>query len=201
MDTGQCQEAELTMSSTVRDAERQPGGGQPACAEGGSPAVQGADLEAVGCEALESALASVLTAVAELAHASGQRERALRLHGARATLRTGLSGASRMESPDLASPRSVESGAPLASVAGVAGVPGSASARLTVREQRVAGLIAEGLSNRQIADELLISERTADTHVQNIFNKLGVNCRSQVAVWYVGQGSARSVTPAGQNRS
>jgi DNA-binding NarL/FixJ family response regulator len=39
------------------------------------------------------------------------------------------------------------------------------------------------LTNRQIAAELVISERTADTHVANILNKLGFSARTQVAAW------------------
>jgi len=62
------------------------------------------------------------------------------------------------------------------------------SALLTAREREVAALIARGLSNRHIASHLKITERTAQTHVQNILNKLGVNSRTQVAVWAVENG-------------
>jgi ATP/maltotriose-dependent transcriptional regulator MalT len=51
------------------------------------------------------------------------------------------------------------------------------------RELEVARLIAEGLSNKQIAVRLFISDRTVATHVGHILNKLGVNSRSQVAGW------------------
>jgi DNA-binding NarL/FixJ family response regulator len=54
---------------------------------------------------------------------------------------------------------------------------------LTDRELQVARLIAEGLTNRQIAADLEMSERTADTHVQNILNRLGLVSRAQVAAW------------------
>jgi len=47
-------------------------------------------------------------------------------------------------------------------------------------EHEVAELIADGLTNRQIADRLVI-ERTADTHVQNILAKLGCVSRAQIA--------------------
>jgi non-specific serine/threonine protein kinase len=50
-------------------------------------------------------------------------------------------------------------------------------------QREVAVLITRGLTNRQIATELFISERTADTHVQNILNKLGFSSRAQVAAW------------------
>jgi predicted ATPase/DNA-binding NarL/FixJ family response regulator len=54
---------------------------------------------------------------------------------------------------------------------------------LTLRERQVAELIANGLSNRQIAARLVISERTADRHVSNILGKLGLDRRAQVAAW------------------
>jgi DNA-binding NarL/FixJ family response regulator len=49
-------------------------------------------------------------------------------------------------------------------------------------------LIAHGLTNREIAEALSISERTAGNHVHHIFNKLGFGSRSQVAVWAVAHG-------------
>ena len=55
---------------------------------------------------------------------------------------------------------------------------------LTTREREVAALVAQGLSNRQIADRLFVSERTAQNHVQHILTKLGLPNRGQVAVWY-----------------
>ncbi|MFC9975293.1 ATP-binding protein [Spirillospora sp. NPDC127200] len=54
---------------------------------------------------------------------------------------------------------------------------------LTRREWEVAELVAEGLSNRGIAARLVISPRTADTHVQNILGKLGFRNRAQIAAW------------------
>lgn len=54
-------------------------------------------------------------------------------------------------------------------------------AGLTRREREIAGLIAQGLSNREIAARLVISSRTAETHVGNILNKLGLTSRAQVA--------------------
>jgi DNA-binding CsgD family transcriptional regulator len=52
---------------------------------------------------------------------------------------------------------------------------------LTAREEEVAALIARGLTNRRIAEELSISERTVDTHVGHILKKLGLHSREQVA--------------------
>ena len=54
---------------------------------------------------------------------------------------------------------------------------------LTPRERQVAGLIAEGLSNHQIASRLVTSQRTAESHVQNILRKLGFTSRTQIATW------------------
>jgi DNA-binding NarL/FixJ family response regulator len=68
------------------------------------------------------------------------------------------------------------------------------SSPLTPREQEVAELVARGQTNRQIAEALVISERTASTHVTNILNKLGFSSRTQVAAWVGEQGLA---TPRG----
>ena len=56
---------------------------------------------------------------------------------------------------------------------------------LTRRQTQVAALVAKGWSNRQIADELVISERTAESHVERIRDRLGFRSRAQVAAWYV----------------
>jgi DNA-binding CsgD family transcriptional regulator len=54
---------------------------------------------------------------------------------------------------------------------------------LTRREQDVAALVAKGLTNREIAAQLYLSERTAQNHVQHILTKLSLANRSQIAVW------------------
>ncbi|PVG81061.1 ATPase [Nocardioides gansuensis] len=66
------------------------------------------------------------------------------------------------------------------------GLP-SAAGGLTRREREIAGLLAEGLSNKEIAARLIISQRTAETHVDHILAKLGVTSRSQVASWVAEQ--------------
>ncbi|WP_149825457.1 LuxR C-terminal-related transcriptional regulator [Streptomyces tailanensis] len=59
---------------------------------------------------------------------------------------------------------------------------------LTRRELQVAALVAQGRTNKQIADHLVIARRTAEGHVERILGKLGFHNRSQVAAWF----SARS---------
>ena len=58
---------------------------------------------------------------------------------------------------------------------------------LSRREAEVAALVAQGLTNRQIAERLFISERTVDGHLEHIREKLEVTSRSQVAAWFVSQ--------------
>ena len=59
---------------------------------------------------------------------------------------------------------------------------------LSVREREVATLIARGLTNREIADELVVGERTVETHASNILNKLGLGSRREVARWVAAHG-------------
>ena len=58
---------------------------------------------------------------------------------------------------------------------------------LTPREREVAALVARGLTNRQIASDLHLSERTIENHVSKILRKLGFASRAQVAAWATGQ--------------
>jgi DNA-binding CsgD family transcriptional regulator/tetratricopeptide (TPR) repeat protein len=62
--------------------------------------------------------------------------------------------------------------------------------RLTRREGQVAAMVAQGLSNREIADELVISVKTVEAHVTRILAKLGFYSRAQVAAWAVDKGLA-----------
>jgi DNA-binding CsgD family transcriptional regulator len=55
---------------------------------------------------------------------------------------------------------------------------------LTPREHEVAELVGQGFTNREIAERLVLSERTAQNHVQHILTKLALSNRSQIAVWY-----------------
>jgi non-specific serine/threonine protein kinase len=55
--------------------------------------------------------------------------------------------------------------------------------QLTRREREIARLLADGLTNKQIAHQLLIAQRTAESHVENILSKLGFSTRTQIASW------------------
>lgn len=56
---------------------------------------------------------------------------------------------------------------------------------LTRRELEVAHLVGQGLSNREMAEQLRISQRTVESHVENILRKLGFGSRTQVVAWVV----------------
>lgn len=83
----------------------------------------------------------------------------------------------------------LERGAAITLALGRAEVPtatdlaGQEPVRLTRREEQISLLIAEGLSNRAIAERLVISPRTAEGHVENLLAKLGFHSRSQIATW------------------
>ncbi|WP_242613230.1 ATP-binding protein [Herbihabitans rhizosphaerae] len=69
--------------------------------------------------------------------------------------------------------------------AGNGATVGRTDSPLTKRETEIAGLVAEGLTNRQIAVKLSIAPRTAETHVEHILTKLGFTNRAQIAAWVV----------------
>jgi DNA-binding NarL/FixJ family response regulator len=75
--------------------------------------------------------------------------------------------------------------------------PRRPEASLTPREREVLTLVADGASNRQIAQTLVVSERTARTHVSSILMKLGLVSRTQAALWAVREGLA----PGPESRS
>jgi DNA-binding CsgD family transcriptional regulator len=54
---------------------------------------------------------------------------------------------------------------------------------LTAREREVAALVAQSLSNREVADRLVLSERTVESHVRSILSKLGLSRRTEVVRW------------------
>ena len=63
---------------------------------------------------------------------------------------------------------------------------------LTPREREVAACVARGRTNRQIAAELTLSQRTVDAHIRNMLGKLELSSRAQLAAWSVEQGLGAS---------
>jgi predicted ATPase/DNA-binding SARP family transcriptional activator/DNA-binding CsgD family transcriptional regulator len=68
--------------------------------------------------------------------------------------------------------------------------PGGDSGVLSAREEEVAVLVSQGLTNRQIASELSISEHTVATHITRILKRLGLNSRSRLSAWVTERGLA-----------
>ena len=90
--------------------------------------------------------------------------------------------------PSLSSSVSPAASAPQAAAARVDSAGGS----LTPREREIVALVATGRTNRQIADTLVLSGRTVETHVRNILGKLELSSRAQIAVWAVEHGLGAS---------
>jgi DNA-binding NarL/FixJ family response regulator len=59
----------------------------------------------------------------------------------------------------------------------------TSGSNVTRREQEIAELVADGLTNKEIASKLFLSERTVDNHVQHLLNKLNFGSRAQIAAW------------------
>jgi non-specific serine/threonine protein kinase len=66
---------------------------------------------------------------------------------------------------------------------------------LTRREREIAALVATGMGNREIAEQLFLSRRTIESHVEHIFGKLGCSSRSQITDWVRIQQPAAEQSP------
>ncbi|MEU7891929.1 LuxR C-terminal-related transcriptional regulator [Nonomuraea sp. NPDC049152] len=73
--------------------------------------------------------------------------------------------------------------------------PAEAPSPLTPRETEIAGLVAQGMTNKEIAASLVISQRTAEGHIEHILSKLGFHSRAQIAVWVGEQARAADDEP------
>jgi non-specific serine/threonine protein kinase len=143
---------------------------------------------------LFAAAAPLLTTVAEPLHPAGADARHRAVEAVRARLGTAA----------FAAARAAGQAVPLEqSVAEALGVPDAVTRRpggkrprargdrgrpLSAREREVADLVAQGLSNREIAARLTITERTAENHVQHALTKLSFRSRVQIATWATAQG-------------
>ncbi len=157
-------------------------------------------------------LSAALYVAGALVLAEGAPERALRLCGAAMALRDVIRAPLAPGWQDLARSVVIEParalvGAERADVALVEGArmgadaavaearvsrePASAAGDgwepLSRREREVAALVAQGMTNKEIADHLVIAERTVEGHLERIRGKLGLRSRTQIAVWVVGR--------------
>jgi DNA-binding CsgD family transcriptional regulator len=73
----------------------------------------------------------------------------------------------------------VDTSALLAELTGL----GAGAASLTARERETVALVVTGLANREVAERLVVSERTVETHVRHALAKLGLHNRTQLAAW------------------
>ena len=158
-----------------------------------------------------SGMAFVLDRLAVLASAHGLHVKAFHLAGAAARLRT-QAGApptllgqqeidrylepsrralGRLAQAALEDGRQLELADVLTEANALSGISHNRSTSvgtvLTSREREVAGLVTSGLTNRQIAAQLVVAEGTVATHVQHILAKLELQSRAQIAVWAVHQ--------------
>ena len=62
---------------------------------------------------------------------------------------------------------------------------------MTEREREVAALVAQGKSNREIAEAMVVSVKTVETYVTRILNKLGYDSRVKIATWAVKKGLSK----------
>jgi DNA-binding CsgD family transcriptional regulator len=68
----------------------------------------------------------------------------------------------------------------------------SSDSSLTRREREIASLVARGFTNRRIAETLVISEKTVESHMSHILTKLGLSSRARLAVWAAGEPGHRT---------
>jgi predicted ATPase/DNA-binding CsgD family transcriptional regulator len=77
------------------------------------------------------------------------------------------------------------------------GTPARSDNPLTPRQREVAVLVSEGLTDRQIAERLVISPRTAESHVEQILHRLGMRSRAGIAAWVARQEESERPRPRG----
>jgi len=77
------------------------------------------------------------------------------------------------------------SGGPIASAGDATGSPLTPYAPLSAREWEIARIVAHGLKNREVAEALVLAERTVGSHLERMYNRLGIRSRVQLTAWAV----------------
>src|SRR5262249_54987156 len=93
-----------------------------------------------------------------------------------------LAGEALSDGEAIAAARRFVTDAERSTAAEVAAAPRCDS--LTDRQREVAALVARGLTNSEIAQELVVSPATARAHVEHVLDRLGLHCRAQIAAWF-----------------
>ena len=104
-------------------------------------------------------------------------------HHAAASARAAAADARRLDMPGLLR----DADAFLADASAKARAKARAEDPLSAREHEVVRLVAQGLSNREVADTLVLSERTVESHVRRILAKTGLTSRTQLTRWFLQQ--------------
>jgi DNA-binding CsgD family transcriptional regulator len=163
-----------------------------------------------------SKMVECLEGFAQLEVADGRPERALRLAGAAAALRLAIRVPLSPGERGALEPRIQRAQAVLGRASAAAWAAGQALSLdeavayalaalpttkgaapvLTRREREVADLVGRGLTSRQIAEELVVTERTVETHLERMYAKLGIHSRAQLATWFAVQDKQFRASPA-----
>jgi DNA-binding NarL/FixJ family response regulator len=75
-----------------------------------------------------------------------------------------------------------------AEAAAASGIKGRERAPLSAREREIVALVAQGYKNKEMAEKMFISEQTVKNHLHNIFDKLGVSDRLELALYAIHKG-------------
>jgi DNA-binding NarL/FixJ family response regulator len=153
------------------------------------------DLQAAALEAVRLQLPGdhwrIQHSLGQLYQAQGQRSRARAAYTQAHAIVAQL--AERISDPTirLAYQRATVAYLPRLSAGGEQAIPGAAM--LTKREREIAAMIAQGATSREIAGQLVLGERTIETHISNILGKLNFTSRREIAAWALNVGLARRV--------
>ena len=137
---------------------------------------------------LAGAAAALRDAKGAAAPASWRTEIAQRLAPALRAVSRGARLAGWAEGQSMTTENAVASAITMARTIGIEAARRTDATPLTPREREIVALVAQGLTSRQIAEHLVVTERTVDTHLEHVRDKLGVRSRAQIAAWAAASG-------------